>query len=123
MGDSEPVSSNASQLLKTLVPRAAGFLGSHLVDFLLDAGHVVIGLDSFQTGSPRHLEHLENHPRFELINWNVQNELPDPPEVDQIYHLACPASPIQYQKDHVSTLATCRDKAPRRPRGARIYDE
>ncbi|KAJ5692144.1 UDP-glucuronic acid decarboxylase 1 [Penicillium macrosclerotiorum] len=92
-----------------LVTGGAGFLGSHLIDFLLEKGHRVIGVDSFETGSPRNLEHLRNNPRFTLINHNIQNPLhsKDVEEVDQIYNLACPASPIQYQKDHLGTLKTC----------------
>ncbi|KAI9931708.1 hypothetical protein ASPWEDRAFT_180998 [Aspergillus wentii DTO 134E9] len=90
-----------------LVTGAAGFLGSNLIDFLLDKGYRVIGADTFQTGSPKNLQHLENHPRFTLINHNVQAPFDNLDQIDQIYNLACPASPIQYQKDPLSTLKTC----------------
>ncbi|KAI9933727.1 UDP-glucuronic acid decarboxylase 1 [Aspergillus wentii] len=95
-----------SEHLTILVTGAAGFLGSNLVDFLLERGHEVIGLDSFQTGSPQKLKHLENNPKFKFISRDIQTPLEDL-QIDQIYNLACPASPIQYQKDPVSTLRTC----------------
>ncbi|EIT73113.1 nucleoside-diphosphate-sugar epimerase [Aspergillus oryzae 3.042] len=64
-------------------------------------------MDSFQTGSPQNLEHLRNHPDFTFVNQNIQLPLEDVGQIDQIYNLACPASPIQYQKDPISTLRTC----------------
>ncbi|KAJ6049880.1 UDP-glucuronate 5-epimerase [Penicillium canescens] len=93
--------------LKVLVTGAAGFLGSNLVDFLLQKGHSVIGLDNFQSGSSKNLQHLSNHPRFEFFNHNIYCSLPALEGLDQIYNLACPASPVHYQKDPISTLNTC----------------
>ncbi|KAJ5194939.1 UDP-glucuronic acid decarboxylase 1 [Penicillium cinerascens] len=87
--------------------QCAGFLGSNLVDFLLEKGHRVIGVDSFETGSPSNLRHLDNDTRFTLINHNIQSPLKELREIDQIYNLACPASPIQYQKNPLGTLKTC----------------
>lgn len=79
-----------------LVAGAAGFLGSHLCDRLLEVGHEVIGLDSFVTGNPRNLEHLADNPRFSLIECDVSKEVPVADKVDRIWHLASPASPIDY---------------------------
>lgn len=95
--------------LRILVTGAAGFLGSHLVDLLLEKGHEVIGIDNFETGSPKNLQHLEGARKFRLINHNIQNPLDGLGlgHIDQIFNLACPASPIHYQKDPVSTLKTC----------------
>ncbi|KAJ5287064.1 hypothetical protein N7478_002750 [Penicillium angulare] len=95
--------------LRILVTGAAGFLGSHLVDFLLKKGHQVIGIDSFQTGSPANLEHLEKNSKFKLISHNIQMPLEGLglENIDQIFNLACPASPIHYQRDPISTLKTC----------------
>ncbi|KAE8372992.1 hypothetical protein BDV26DRAFT_297340 [Aspergillus bertholletiae] len=90
-----------------LVTGCAGFLGSNLVDFLLEKGYHVIGVDCFQTGWLNNLQHLERDPRFTLINHNIQSPFEDLDKIDQIYNLACPASPIQYQKDPISTLRTC----------------
>ncbi|KAJ5164559.1 UDP-glucuronic acid decarboxylase 1 [Penicillium coprophilum] len=87
---------------KVLVAGAAGFLGSNLVDLLLETGYTVIGLDNFQSGSSQNLSHLENNPRH-----GIQDPLPELEGIDQIYNLACPASPVHYQKDPVSTLNTC----------------
>ena len=79
----------------------AGFLGSHLCDQLLDDGHDVICADNFFTGTKRNIEHLIGHPRLELMRHDVT--FPLFVEVDQIYNLACPASPIHYQHDPVQT--------------------
>lgn len=87
-----------------LVTGGAGFLGSHLCDRLLADGHDVICLDNFFTGSKRNIEHLIGHPRFELLRHDVT--FPLYIEVDAIFNLACPASPIHYQHDPVQTTKT-----------------
>ena len=87
-----------------LVTGGAGFLGSHLCDRLLEAGHEVVCLDSFFTGTKRNIEHLVGHPRFELLRHDVT--FPLYVEVEEIYNLACPASPIHYQHDPVQTTKT-----------------
>ena len=87
-----------------LVSGGAGFLGSHLCDRLIAGGHDVICLDNFFTGSKRSIEHLIGHPRFELMRHDVT--FPLYVEVDAIYNLACPASPIHYQHDPVQTTKT-----------------
>lgn len=87
-----------------LVTGAAGFLGSHLVDRLLASGYEVVGIDNLFTGSRRNIDHLRTHPRFEFIRHDVT--FPLYLEVDLIFNLACPASPIWYQKDPVQTLKT-----------------
>jgi len=87
-----------------LITGGAGFLGSHLCDRLIDDGHDVICLDNFFTGSKRNIEHLIGHPRFELLRHDVT--FPLYVEVDEIYNLACPASPIHYQHDPVQTTKT-----------------
>jgi UDP-glucuronate decarboxylase len=87
-----------------LVTGGAGFLGSHLIDRLLEAGNEVICADNLYTGNKSNIEHLLNHPRFEFIRHDVT--FPLYVEVDQIYNLACPASPIHYQYDPVQTIKT-----------------
>src|SRR5262249_31351065 len=87
-----------------LITGGAGFLGSHLCDRLIDAGHDVICLDNFFTGTKRNIEHLIGCPRFELLRHDVT--FPLYIEVDEIYNLACPASPIHYQHDPVQTTKT-----------------
>lgn len=87
-----------------LVTGGAGFLGSHLVERLLDDGHDVICVDNFYTGSKDNIRHLLAHPRFELVRHDVW--LPLYVEVDRIFNLACPASPIHYQRDPVATTKT-----------------
>jgi UDP-glucuronate decarboxylase len=87
-----------------LVTGGAGFLGSHLCDRLLAEGNDVICVDNFSTGQKQNIEHLVGHPRFELMRHDVT--FPLYIEVDQIYNLACPASPIHYQHDPVQTTKT-----------------
>ena len=87
-----------------LITGGAGFLGSHLCDRLIMEGHDVICVDNFFTGSKKNIEHLLGHPRFELMRHDVT--FPLYIEVDQIYNLACPASPIHYQHDPVQTTKT-----------------
>jgi len=89
---------------KILVTGGAGFLGSHLCDRLIDAGHDVLCVDNFFTGSKSNVAHLMGHPRFELMRHDVT--FPLYVEVDEIYNLACPASPIHYQHDPVQTTKT-----------------
>lgn len=93
---------NASK--KMLVTGGAGFLGSHLCDRLIEQGHDVLCVDNFFTGTKRNIEHLLDHPRFELMRHDVT--FPLYVEVDEIFNLACPASPIHYQHDPVQTTKT-----------------
>lgn len=88
----------------SLVTGGAGFLGSHLCDRLINAGHEVVCLDNYFTGSRRNVEHLFHHPRFELMRHDVT--FPAYLEVGEIYNLACPASPVHYQHDPVQTTKT-----------------
>jgi UDP-glucuronate decarboxylase len=89
---------------RILVTGGAGFLGSHLTDRLLAAGHEVLCVDNLFTGSKRNIEHLIGHARFEFIRHDVT--FPLYVEVDEIYNLACPASPVHYQHDPVQTTKT-----------------
>ena len=89
---------------KILVTGGAGFLGSHLCTRLIHEGHEVIAVDNFYTGNKTNITHLLNNPRFELIRHDVT--FPLYLEVDEIYNLACPASPIHYQHDPVQTTKT-----------------
>ena len=89
---------------RVLVTGGAGFLGSHLSDKLLNDGHDVLVVDNFFTGSKENVQHLLQNSRFELMRHDVT--FPLYVEVDQIYNLACPASPIHYQRDPVQTTKT-----------------
>ena len=89
---------------RVLVTGGAGFLGSHLIDRLLERGDEVVCADNLFTGSKRNIEHLHGHPRFEFVRHDVT--FPLYLEVDEIYNLACPASPIHYQHDPVQTTKT-----------------
>ena len=89
---------------RMLVTGGAGFLGSHLCDKLINQGHEVLCLDNFYTGAKDNIRHLLGHPRFELMRHDVT--FPLYVEVDEIYNLACPASPVHYQRDPVQTTKT-----------------
>ena len=91
-------------ITKVLVTGGAGFLGSHLCDKLLARGHDVLCVDNFFTGNKRNIEHIAGNPNFELMRHDVT--FPLYVEVDQIYNLACPASPVHYQFDPVQTTKT-----------------
>ena len=93
-----------SQCKHILVTGGAGFLGSHLCDRLLRDGHDVLCVDNFFTGSKRNIAHLRDEPCFEVLRHDVT--FPLYVEVDEIYNLACPASPIHYQTDPVQTTKT-----------------
>lgn len=89
---------------RILITGGAGFLGSHICDRLLDQGHEVICLDNLFTGTKRNIDHLHDNPRFEFMRHDVT--FPLYVEVDEIYNMACPASPIHYQHDPVQTTKT-----------------
>lgn len=86
---------------RILITGGAGFLGSHLCDIMLARGHRVLCVDNFFTGTQRNVDHLRDNSRFELMRHDVS--FPLYVEVDEIYNLACPASPIHYQRDPVQT--------------------
>jgi UDP-glucuronate decarboxylase len=90
--------------MRILVTGGAGFLGSHLCERLLDSGQEVICLDNFFTGRKANIQHLLHKPYFELIRHDITH--PILLEVDRIYHLACPASPIHYQYNAIKTIKT-----------------
>ncbi|MDO7844632.1 UDP-glucuronic acid decarboxylase family protein [Sphingomonas immobilis] len=90
---------------RILVTGGAGFLGSHLCERLLDAGQEVLCVDNYYTGRRSNIEHLLGNPRFEALRHDITSPLVV--EVDEIYNLACPASPVHYQFDPVQTLKTC----------------
>lgn len=90
--------------VRILITGGSGFLGSHLSEKLVSQGHDVICLDNFYTGNRKNVEHLLNYPNFELVRHDVT--FPYYVEVDQIYNLACPASPVHYQANPVQTTKT-----------------
>jgi len=90
--------------LKIMVTGGAGFVGSHLVDKLMMQGHEVTVLDNFFTGQKKNIEHWLHHPNFSLVVHDVTESIMQ--EVDQIYHLACPASPPHYQYNPIKTIKT-----------------
>jgi len=92
------------QDMRLLVAGGGGFLGSHLCDRLLKDGHEVIALDNFYTGQTSNIKHLRENSNFELIRQDVTEQINL--EVDGIFNLACPASPVHYQKNPVQTLRT-----------------
>ena len=89
---------------RILVTGGAGFLGSHLCERLLNDGHEVLAVDNFFTGTRRNVLHLLDNPNFELLRHDIT--FPLYVEVDQIYNLACPASPVHYQHDPIQTTKT-----------------
>lgn len=89
---------------RILITGGAGFIGSHLTDRLLSEGHVVIVLDNFFTGNRENYQHHLTNPRFHVLDYDVVD--PIYLDADQIYHLACPASPVHYQYDPIKTMKT-----------------
>ena len=90
------------------VAGGAGFLGSHLCTQLIENGHTVFCIDNFHTGRPDNVEHLNSSDRFVLVHHDINDPMPtEMPKFDQIYNLACPASPVHYQYDRVKTALTC----------------
>lgn len=99
----------ASQPGGVLVTGGAGLIGSHLTERLLAAGHEVLVVDDFSTSSRTNLDQVKDHPRLRVVEHDVATPLPAGVGVgiDQIYHLACPASPVHYQRSPVQTMKTC----------------
>ncbi|ABZ95589.1 Nucleoside-diphosphate-sugar epimerase [Leptospira biflexa serovar Patoc strain 'Patoc 1 (Ames)'] len=89
---------------RILITGGAGFIGSHLAENLLNAGNQIIVLDNFHTGRKENLTHLLSHPNFELIRHDITDSIKL--EVDQIYNMACPASPVHYQSNPIKTIKT-----------------
>src|SRR5450756_3057611 len=87
---------------RILITGGAGFLGSHLCERLLSEGNDIVCLDNFYTGNKDNVSHLLRNPHFELIRHDIIN--PVYLEVDEIYNLACPASPVHYQLDPIKTI-------------------
>jgi UDP-glucuronate decarboxylase len=99
-----PLDVSKRKNMRILVTGGAGFIGSHLIDRLMKEGHEVICLDNFYTGNKHNLLQWLDNPHFELIRHDITE--PIRLEVDQIYHLACPASPIHYQYNPIKTVKT-----------------
>jgi UDP-glucuronate decarboxylase len=93
-----------SEQKRVLVTGGAGFLGSHLCERLIEAGNEVLCVDNLYTGTRRNIRHLLDNPAFEFMRHDIT--FPLYVEVDQIYNLACPASPIHYQHDPIQTTKT-----------------
>ena len=91
-------------MTKNLVTGGAGFLGSHLIDKLINLGEEVICLDNFHTGKKENLQHLLENKKYKLIRHDVTE--PIFIDVDRIWHLACPASPVHYQSNPIKTSKT-----------------
>ena len=90
--------------MRVLISGAAGFLGSHLTDYLLGQGHEIVGVDNFITGKPQNIAHLRGNARFTFIQADVIQGVQIDGNLERIYHLASPASPIGYVKHQVATL-------------------
>ena len=90
--------------MKVIVTGGAGFVGSHLCDRLIEQGHEVLCIDDFSTGSRENIAHLADHPHFDVFDHDVT--FPYFAPADRIYNLACPASPIHYQRDPIKTILT-----------------
>ena len=104
MPELSQTSTNAGASPRVLVTGGAGFIGSHLCERLLEQGQAVVALDNYKTGRPENIHHLRRNPKFQVLERDVTAPLDV--EVDQIYNLACPASPVQYQRDPIGTLQT-----------------
>jgi UDP-glucuronate decarboxylase len=92
--------------MRVIVAGGAGFLGSHLIEKLLEADHEVTCLDNFYTGSPRNIFQFQSNPRFSFIETDVSEKFHILGNVDMIFNLACPASPVHYQRNPVETIKT-----------------
>jgi UDP-glucuronate decarboxylase len=104
MNNSPSLFREGNSWFRNLVTGGAGFVGSHLVDRLMEAGEEVICLDNYFTGRKTNIAQWIGHPRFELIRHDVTE--PIRLEVDRIWHLACPASPVHYQHNPIKTAKT-----------------
>ena len=91
--------------MRILITGGAGFIGSHLCETLLENKNYVVCLDNFYTGSKINIKHLEKNKKFKVIEADVCDLIDL--EIDEIYNLACPASPVHYQKDPIKTFETC----------------
>ena len=91
--------------MKVLVTGGAGFIGSHLCDLLLTQNRQVLCADNLSTGSEENIRHLSGNPHFEFLRHDVT--LPLKAETDEIFNLACPASPVHYQRIPIETTRTC----------------
>jgi UDP-glucuronate decarboxylase len=104
--------------MRILVTGGAGFVGSHLIDRLLAEGHSVICVDSFFSGKKENIAHHIDNPNFTLVAHDIRFPLKLKSErLDRIYHLACPASPMQYQFDPILTLENQARIFARHPKG------
>jgi dTDP-glucose 4,6-dehydratase len=92
------------RIMRILISGAAGFLGSHLSDLLLSQGHEIVGVDNFITGKHENIAHLKSNPRYRFIEADVIQPLKIETDLQRIYHMASPASPIGYVKHQVATL-------------------
>ena len=93
--------------MKILVTGGCGFIGSHLCDRLIKEGHEVVCIDNLMTGNLRNVKYIINHPNFKFVNANIRDEITIDFVPEQIYDLACPASPVHYQNASLETLLTC----------------